>query len=451
MRHILSLTLPLLLLPVAAQPELTKETPLALSMEKFVYFLQQPLYVTAPPQDVDHIYIVEKRGRILEADIATGAFRTWLNIEDRVKSDGDEQGLLSLAFHPDYAENGRFFVYYTRLDEDMRLARFTVSADAKSGDPDSETELILIDKPSGRHNGGNLVFGPNDGYLYLGVGDGQLANDPLNRAQDPAYLLGKILRINVDDGLRYGIPPDNPYVNDPTARPEVWALGLRNPWRISFDRANGDLYIGDVGQDSREEINVQPADSQGGENYGWRVAEGFSCRGGAGTCGFDPGFTPPLIDFARTEARSITGGYVYRGPTKSLQGAYIFGDFWTGRVWSLRYEDGDHHHFEEHTTTIDPNRVLPFTLASFGEDAVGNLYIAAINLGIVYRVSVEAGSHDLEDIDHNGVVDIRDLNIVVQAILQQDIGDLDADLNDDGAANVIDLFIVVNAVLNRSF
>jgi glucose/arabinose dehydrogenase len=244
--------------------------------------LDRPLWITASPDATNRLFVLEQPGRVMIVADGTLLEQPFLDLRDRVGSEEYEQGLLGLAFHPGYAGNGVFYVYYTDRNGDSVLSRFTVSAaDPNRGDPESEAVLLTQDQPFPNHNGGALMFSP-DGYLYLGLGDGGSGGDPYGNAQNLGTILGKILRIAVDptappDGELYTIPADNPFVNEPGARPEIWAYGLRNPWRFSFDRETGNLWIADVGQNLWEEVNFQPAESPGGENYGWPVREGTHC------------------------------------------------------------------------------------------------------------------------------------------------------------------------------
>ena len=371
--------------------------------------LFRPVHATHAGDGSGRIFIVEQRGQIfiLQEDLLEEPF---LNIDDRVESPssggGSEEGLLSIAFPPDYAEKGYFYVYYTMRDGDNVLSRFHLSADPDRADPASEEQILVFPHPIHRnHNGGQLVFGP-DGYLYIGTGDGGGGGDPFENAQDPASLLGKLLRIDVEknsstqppinfhyhlhlpivnhsslvdnNSQLYAIPQDNPFIDDPDFRPEIWALGLRNPWRFSFDRETGDLYIADVGQDRWEEVNFQPSDSPGGENYGWNIMEGFECFQ-ANECDTE-GLTLPIHVYrTRTDGCSITGGYVYRGPGfPDLDGIYLFGDWCQGLVWGLQQIDDSW----EHNLLIDTN----FMISSFGEDEIGEIYVIDHSGGGIYQV-----------------------------------------------------------------
>jgi glucose/arabinose dehydrogenase len=332
------------------------------------------------------MFVVEKAGRIKIVSGGSVLPTPFLNITTRVLSTSGERGLLGLAFHPNYDVNGLFYVNYTaQTNGRTRISRFQVSGgDPNVADPTSEAVLLEIAQPFDNHNGGMISFGP-DGYLYIGMGDGGSGGDPGNRAQNPDSLLGKMLRIDVDTAAGYKIPPDNPFVAPDTARHEIWAFGMRNPWRWSFDRLSGDLYIADVGQDTVEEVNWQPASSPGGENYGWRFKEGDECYNPPDNCDTLVGLTDPITQYFHTSSRcSITGGYVYRGcAMPSLRGTYFYGDYCTGEVWSVRY-DG-----VSITDSMNRSAELEranFDLVSFGEDALGELYMVGISSGTVFKI-----------------------------------------------------------------
>ena len=285
-----------------------------------------------------------------------------------------------MAFHPRYAENRRFFINYTDINGNTVIAQYLRSQnDPNRADPSSVRIILRVDQPFANHNGGQLQFGP-DGYLYIGLGDGGSGGDPNNRAQNPADLLGKMLRIDVDSGDPYGIPPSNPFVNRNGFRPEIWSLGLRNPWRYSFDRSFGDLWIADVGQGQWEEINFQPRASIGGENYGWRRMEGTHCYNPPANC-TDPALVPPVIEYDHSGgACSVTGGYVYRGTrSPALYGTYIYGDFCNGVIWGAK-NDGSGRFVS--TVLLD----APFQVSTFGEDVNGEIYVASYGGGALFRI-----------------------------------------------------------------
>lgn len=294
--------------------------------------LSSPVDIQFPEDGTGRMFVVEQTGRIQVVDSAAGSPSLFLDIEDRVESGGNEQGLLGLAFHPRFLENGLFFVNYTDRSQHNVISRFQLSADRYAADPASETIVLSVDDPYPNHNGGVLAFGP-EGYLYAGMGDGGSANDPLGNGQNTESLLGKILRIDVDGGSPYAIPPENPFAAG-GGRPEVWAYGLRNPWRMAFDRATGDLYIGDVGQGSWEEVDLVAADSAGGINFGWNYREGAHRFASGPASRTD--LVDPVAEYSHAEGGcSITGGYVYRGLMPQWAGVYLYGDFCTGKIWGL--------------------------------------------------------------------------------------------------------------------
>lgn len=337
--------------------------------------LDQPLYLTNAGDG--RLFIVEKEGAIRIVQDGRLLDEPFLDIRDRVNADSSERGLLSVAFHPDYARNGRFFVNYTNLAGNTAVSAFQVGGSPNQADPGSESILLTIRQPYANHNGGQLQFGP-DGYLYVGMGDGGSGGDPQGNGQNPATLLGALLRLDVDqatDAAQYGIPTDNPFVADAAKLPEIWATGLRNPWRFSFDRTTGDLLIADVGQNQWEEVNFLPAGSPGGSNFGWNIMEGTHCYD-RNTCD-QTGLVLPVIDYRHEQGRcSITGGYVYRGSQfPTLGGVYFFGDYCSGEIWGMTAgEDG---RFSAQVLYRSPSRI-----ASFGEDAAGELYVVDISGGI---------------------------------------------------------------------
>ena len=342
--------------------------------------LNLPTWVGSPPGDTERLFVLEQTtAKIRIVLLASGQILAapFLDLGPLVTGSGGEQGLLGMAFHPDYASNGTFFVNYSDNSGDTVIARFQVSADPNRADPASRQVVLAIDQPFANHNGGNLDFGP-DGYLYIGMGDGGSANDPGNRAQNPGTLLGKMLRIDVDHGAPYSIPPDNPFVGAGDPLDEIWALGLRNPWRYSFDRVTGDLYIADVGQNSREEVDFQPAGTAGGENYGWRCMEGTACTGLSGCVCHSAELVQPIYDYDHSQGCSITGGFVYRGcAIPELQGTYFLGDFCSARIWSFRFSGGMVDDFQERTSELAPGGGLHIdSISSFGEDGAGEQYIA---------------------------------------------------------------------------
>ncbi|HEX9333059.1 MAG TPA: PQQ-dependent sugar dehydrogenase [Anaerolineales bacterium] len=310
------------------------------------------------------LFVLEKVGRIRIIQDGQLLETPFLDISSKVGSSGNEQGLLGLAFHPQYAQNGRFFVNYTDNNGDTVLARFQVSSDPNVADPNSEVKLLGVDQPFPNHNGGVLTFGP-DGYLYAGLGDGGSQGDPNGNGQNTNVLLGKILRLDVDSADPYAVPTDNPFGN------EIWAYGLRNPWRISFDRATGDLYIGDVGQNMWEEIDFLPKGSPGGANFGWSFREGAHDYKGGGP----EGLIEPIAEYSHPEGGcSVIGGYVYRGSMSEWNGIYLYGDYCTGMIWGLIHSDSGWQ--KQLLFDLDVN------ITSFGQDQSGELYLVSDNGGI---------------------------------------------------------------------
>ena len=331
----------------------------------------------------ERLFVLEQVGLIRIVENGQLLDQPFLDITDRVGSFSSEQGLLGLAFHPDYATDGammsgQFFVNYTDYSGNTHISRFTVMADDPyRADPRSEVEYLSQEQPYPNHNGGSLAFGP-DGYLYAGLGDGGSANDPLLAGQDLSTLLGKVLRLDVDSTAdAYTIPADNPFIDTPETRPEIWAYGLRNPWRFSFDRETGDFYIADVGQNMWEEINFQPAAGPGGENYGWNIMEGSHCFE-ADTCD-QTGLTLPIFDYDHSQGCSVTGGYVYRGQMyPDLWGNYFVSDYCSGIIWRL-FPQAD-------SWLADAILDSDFTISTFGEDVNGELYVANYWSGAIYHI-----------------------------------------------------------------
>jgi glucose/arabinose dehydrogenase len=355
-----------------------------LGMGQTIGGLERPVHITHAADGSGRIFVVEQAGRIRIIQDGEVLPEPFLDIVPLVSCCG-ERGLLSVAFPPNNGKSPQhFYIDYTDSNGDTVIARYQVSGDPNQADPDSAEVLLNIAQPYGNHNGGQLVFGP-DGYLYIGMGDGGSAGDPHNNAQNPGVLLGKMLRIDTetepaDPSQPYAIPDTNPFVQTEGYRPEIWALGLRNPWRFSFDRATGDLYIGDVGQDAYEEIDFQPAESDGGENYGWRCKEGFHDFNMAGCEGIQ--MVLPVAEYRnRGYDCSVTGGFVYRGGVyERMQGVYFYGDYCSGKIWGLQQQDGEW-----------INRLLLESsagrrLTTFGEDEQGNLYIADLEGGTIMQL-----------------------------------------------------------------
>ncbi len=337
--------------------------------------LESPVYLAHAGDGSGRLFLVEQPGRIRILERETLLPTPFLDITEQVLP-GGERGLLGLAFHPNYRHNGRFFVYYTRKPDGATIvAEYRRAAIPTTASPDGRV-LLLVQQPYPNHNGGMMSFGP-DGYLYIGLGDGGSKGDPENRAQDRQELLGKLLRIDVDHGELYGIPPDNPFAVD-GGRPEIYALGLRNPWRFSFDIKTGHLWVADVGQYKWEEIDLV---TRGG-NYGWRVMEGTHCFQPAIACRTTT-FSPPILEYSHDKGRcSIIGGYVYRGKAlPSLVGTYVYGDFCSGEIFAMPNPTGSRTLAEVHVLLKTTLR-----LSSFGEDASGELYVLD-HRGGVYRLS----------------------------------------------------------------
>jgi len=372
--------------------------------------IDRPVFVTAPADDTSRLFIVEQhsgRIRILNLPALTLNATPFLTISDVAR--GNEQGLLGLAFHPNYSTNGLFFVNYTDADGDTMVARYQVSGNPAVADPNSAMTILHLGQPQANHNGGWIGFGP-DQYLYIATGDGGAADDqgsghsePDGNGQDTTdNWLGKILRIDVDTDAfadpsrNYAIPPTNPFVATPEDD-EIWAYGLRNPWRCSFDRLTGDFYIGDVGQHAREEINIRPPGSSAAFNFGWRLREGTTAtQGGVGGTQ-PPNGINPIYDYGHgvgpSDGFAVTGGYVYRGPLAALQGHYFFADFATENIWSLKWDGSDPSTFDGTSFTefnhwaglIVPTSGTIGQISSFGEDAAGNLYIVDLG-GEIFRL-----------------------------------------------------------------
>jgi len=348
--------------------------------------LEQPLFVTQAPGERERLYVVEQTGRIRVVEGGRMRAEPFLDLSGIVSCCG-ERGLLGLAFHPGYATNGRFFVNYTNPDGDTEIVEFRrASEDPPVADPEPARLFFRVDQPFPNHNGGMLAFAP-DGTLAIGLGDGGGAGDPMNNARNPSSKLGKLLRIDVD---RY---PDPPAGNAATGDPDVWQQGLRNPWRFSFDRATGDLWIGDVGQDRFEEIDHVPA-GQGGLDFGWPVTEGLHCFRPESGCD-TTGLTLPVHEYDRSSGCSVTGGFVYRGAAiPELAGRYLFGDYCSNRMWLLTSSGGapgSAVDVVDVTGALDPaGRVEG--LSSFGEDLDGELYVVGLTSGNVFRVDAAGGA-----------------------------------------------------------
>jgi glucose/arabinose dehydrogenase len=351
---------------------------LQVRLEPVAAGFDQPLYVTHAGDGSGRLFVVEQPGRV--RIVRDGAIdpTPFLDIASIVGSNASEQGLLSVAFHPNFEENGAFFVNYTDKQGDTVIARYRVSDNPDVADPASAKILLTISQPYANHNGGHILFGP-DGYLYVGMGDGGAANDPENRAQNLGSLLGKILRLDVDNADPYGVPLTNPFVGVADARPEIWSYGWRNPWRMAFDPRTSDFYVADVGQNQFEEVSVEPSGAPGGLNYGWRLMEGFHCFNPS-EC--DPAaldVVPPVTEYDHGQGCSVTGGFVYRGTAyPALDGVYFYGDFCRGTVWGLRREaDGSWAQAELLASGA--------ALSSFGQDEIGEVYLVD-QKGTIYKL-----------------------------------------------------------------
>jgi len=341
--------------------------------------LRDPVHIAVAPADRGRLYVVEQAGQVRIIERGQILAEPFLDIRGQVES-GGEKGLLSIVFHPRYRDNGQFFVNYTARDATglhTRISRWR-RATVDRADPQSETVLLHINQPYSNHKGGQLAFGP-DGYLYIGMGDGGAANDPQGHAQNPGSLLGKLLRIDVDhtDGTQtYAVPPDNPFVSRNGYRPEIWALGLRNPWRFSFDAHSGALWLADVGQDRVEEIDI----IRKGGNYGWNVMEGDICTPAVNPHCDSSGFEPPIFTYRHPEGFSVTGGFVYRGTAiPGLCGAYLYADYVSKRLWALHARDG-------RVVTQAELLRLSHAVSSFGQDENRELYLADHRAGKILKI-----------------------------------------------------------------
>ncbi|MFT4539719.1 MAG: glucose/arabinose dehydrogenase [Planctomycetota bacterium] len=356
--------------------------------------LSSPVFLTAPDGDLDRLFVVQRGGliRIVRNGVINGA--AFLNISSLTTS-GGEQGLLGLAFHPDYANNGRFFVNYTATGGGAtRVTEYHVSGNPMTNDvadPGQVQQIMTVGQPFSNHNGGMIAFSPIDGMLYVGTGDGGSGGDPGNRAQNPTNNLGKMLRYNIDLPAPF-IDPSNPFVGVGGTNNEIWALGMRNPWRFSFDRVTGDMWTADVGQGSREEINFEAAGAGGG-NYGWRCMEGFACTGSSGcTCSSAP-LTLPVHDYNHSGGRcSITGGYRYRGnDIGGLQGTYFFADYCSNDIYSFEFNGSSISNLTNRTGQLAPDIGSIANISAFGEDGAGEMYIVDIG-GEIFKIVPACGT-----------------------------------------------------------
>jgi glucose/arabinose dehydrogenase len=346
-----------------------------LSLAPVVKGLKEPTFVAWVPDASKRMLILEREGRVRVAD-ADGTLHPTplIDVSDNT-STSTEEGLLGLAFDPRYSQNGYLYIDYTANDASVNVVRYTVSPNQPNQvDPTTAMTVMTVPKRSKFHNGGTLAFGP-DGYLYISIGDDEASQE----AQTTASIYGKILRIDVDSAQPYAVPPTNPFVDTPGARPEIWAYGFRNPWRFSFDRSTGDLWIGDVGDARWEEIDMQPANSRGGENYGWPFFEGSECIE-QDHCQ-DPGLVAPLVTYGHNMTCAVMGGYVFRGPSvPAFQGQYLFGDLCTGGVFTMT---GD---AQKGWTRVELG-FNPIKIDSFAEDPNGDVYVVDMQGGVIYRIA----------------------------------------------------------------
>ena len=359
------------------------QTPLKL--EQVGNSFGSPIFVTSPPGDTSRIFVLDQNGRIYVVKDGVQLSTTFLDINS-ISSSGGERGLLGLAFHPQFSSNGYFFVNFTDNSGDTQISRYRVSVgNADVADATTRYDILNIDQPYSNHNGGCIRFGP-DGYLYIGTGDGGSANDPQNRAQNGNSLLGKMLRLDIDNGSPYAIPPTNPFIGNSSVRDEIWAVGLRNPWRFNFDSATGDMYIADVGQNDWEYIHFEAAGSPGGLNYGWKIVEGSHCFSPSSNCN-TPGLEMPIFEYGHTFWPSakccIIGSEIYRGKSMArMQGRYFFTDSCGQDLWSFRYSDSTNTltDYVDHTAETG----VPGSAASLGTDANGEVYVCRSSY--VYRL-----------------------------------------------------------------
>lgn len=361
------------------------------------------LYITQPTNENNLLFVLNQKGKIFILKNETLLKNPFLDITDRVHGSltpGSEEGLLGLAFHPNYSQNGFFYVNYINKNDSSVVSRFSASSNPEIADDNSEKIILKVQQPFGNHNGGHLAFGPKDNMLYVGFGDGGKHGDPYNNSQNLNSLLGSILRINIDEGDPYSIPIDNPFYGQKNKRGEIFCYGLRNPWRFSFDRITNDLLIGDVGQNKWEEVNWNTWSEAKGANYGWKIMEADHC--------FEPeefcdtlGLTMPIHEYPNNAAYmrilmgmdeseatgcSVTGGYVFRGnKASSFYGTYIFGDYCTGRIWAFKKQKNKRINFQNIRKELKKtSKDLPLFISSFGEDSSGKLYVVDY-LGSVFK------------------------------------------------------------------
>ncbi len=374
-----------------------------ISVVKIADVPAKALYLTQPIGDNSRLFIVNQKGEIHIINEGKLLSENFLDISNRVHGSfvpGSEEGLLGLAFHPQYISNGFFYVNYINKNGTSIVSRFSVTENPNIANPHTEKIILALDQPFGNHNGGHLIFGHHDGMLYIGFGDGGKYGDPFEHGQNTNTWFGSILRIDVDNGDPYAIPLDNPFHGQKGKKPEIWCFGLRNPWRFSFDKITNDLIIGDVGQNLWEEINWSSWDESKGANYGWNIMEGDHCYNPSMNCNKD-GLIKPVheypnnanyikilvgMDDAEATGCSITGGYIYRGDQiQDLKGLYIFGDYCTGRIWSLRLKNNKIIEYKNISNDLKKTSTgTPLFISSFGEDNYGELYVVDY-LGAIYK------------------------------------------------------------------
>lgn len=350
----------------------------AIKLVPYARGLLQPTHINHAGDRSNRLFVTEQKGRVMLVKEGAVLPEPFLDIRNRVSCCG-ERGLLSVVFPPGFAGKRYFYVNYTDREGDTVIARYRVTSNPDRADPQSEEILLKVEQPYPNHNGGQMAFGP-DGFLYIGMGDGGSAGDPQGNGQDPGTLLGKLLRIDVETGMKpYAVPSGNPFIKQKEWRPEIWVYGLRNPWRFSFDRKTGDLYIADVGQNRYEEIDFQPAASGGGENYGWNIMEGAHCFRGV-KCQ-TAGLTLPVAEYPLQDGNcSAIGGMVYRGKLHpALEGIYFFADYCSGRIWSLERVNGKW----DMQLLLDTE----YAVSTFGEDEQGELYVGDHKSGAIYRIT----------------------------------------------------------------
>lgn len=371
-----------------------------INLEQYVTGLSNPTDISNAGDD--RLFVVERRGKVKIIDKDGNVFPTpFIDIDEMVSnaSGQDERGMLGIAFHPDFANNGYFFLNHTDNDDHTNVVRYQVDPmNPDIADPSTRELIIKIEQPYWNHNGGGIKFGP-DGYLYIGMGDGGSGNDPQNNGQNKQSLLGKMLRLDVDNGLPYTIPADNPFVGDDTTLDEIWAIGMRNPWRFSFDKMTGDLWIGDVGQGAIEEVDFEPSGDLGGHNYGWRCYEGTDFTNNSSMANCNENYLDPIYEILHQAGHcSITGGYVYRGSKYTdILGHYIFTDYCSGDFFTV-YTDENGDWVGQKVASLN------FGISTFGEDVNGELYAAILsggNGGNIYRLvgGVLNESDDIKEIE----------------------------------------------------